>query len=73
MAENRVPLEIALENLSLCTLAVQNAHYNIEPPTDPEQKADLLFAVEDLTSEVLDLLKTTRIYVWGDEEPEDED
>jgi hypothetical protein len=73
MAEYRVPLEIALENLSLCTLAVQNAHYNIEPPTDPEQKADLLLAVEDLTSEVLDLLKTTKIYVWGEDEPEDGD
>ena len=71
MAENKVPLEIVLENLSLCSQAVQNAHYHIEPPTDPEQKADLLLAVEDLTKDVLDLLQTTKLYVWG--EPEEDD
>jgi hypothetical protein len=61
----REPIEAALERLSLCTLTVQQAHYELEAPTNPEEKADLLLAVEGLTYEVLDLLKTTKSYVWG--------
>ncbi len=66
----REPIEAALERLTLCTLTVQQAHYELEAPSDPEQKADLLLAVEGLTYEVLDLLKTTKAYVWGLEEQE---
>jgi hypothetical protein len=73
MIDNRVPLEIVLENLSLCSQAVQNAHYNIDPPTDPDDKADLLLAVEELTKEVIDLLQTTKLYVWGEEDSDEED
>lgn len=73
MVEKRVPLEIVLENLSLCSQAVQNAHFHIEPPTDPEQKADLLLAVEDLTKEVIDLLQTTKLYVWGEMDEDEQD
>lgn len=36
---------------------------------DPEHKADLLLATENLTYEVLDLLRTVKTYAWG---PEDE-
>ncbi len=66
----REPIEAALERLTLCTLTVQQAHYELEPPNDPEHKADLLLAVEGLTYEVLDLLKTTKSYVWGPEDQE---
>lgn len=73
---SREPLEAALERLTLCTLTVQQAHYELEPPQDPEHKADLLLAVEGLTYEVLDLLKTTKAYVWGlehEDQPEPTD
>jgi hypothetical protein len=47
----------------------------VDAPTDPEHKADLLLATENLTYEVLDLLRTVKTYAWGPEiEPEqDED
>lgn len=41
---------------------------------DPEHKADLLLATENLTYEVLDLLRTVKTYAWGPEsDSEDED
>lgn len=45
----------------------------VQAPTDPEQKADLLLATENLTYEVLDLLKTVKHYAWGPEPEEDEE
>ena len=64
------PLDVALRRLELCAYAVQEIHTEVEPPTDPEHKADLLLATEHLTYEVLDLLRTVKGYAWG---PEDED
>lgn len=80
-SDTELPFQRIIERLELCTYAVQEAHYEIEPPTDPEQKADLLLAVEHLTTEVMELLKTTKYYVWGEplfsnqdqEEEEEED
>jgi hypothetical protein len=68
--DTRDPLRRALERIELCTYAVQEAHLEVEAPTDPELKADLLLAVERLTGEVVDLLNTARYFAWG---PEDED
>lgn len=63
-----------LERIALCSLVIEEVHLHLEQPTDPEDKADILLAVEDLTAETLDLLKTTRLYVWGPEEnPYEED
>lgn len=45
----------------------------VDAPTDPEHKADLLLATENLTYEVLDLLRTVKLYAWGEETEEDED
>jgi hypothetical protein len=74
----RDPLQRALERIELCTYAIQEAHYEVEPPQDPEHKADLLIAVENLAFEAIDLLQTTKLFVWGAsedeeaEEPEDD-
>lgn len=73
-ADTRDPLQRALERIELCTYAIQEAHFEVEPPNDPEHKADLLIAVEALALEAMDLLHTTRVYVWGnDDDVEDED
>ena len=70
--DTRDPLRRALERIELCTYAIKEAHYEIEQPTDPEQKADLLLAVEALTLEAVDLLQTTKLFVWGYEQDEEE-
>lgn len=70
--DTRDPLRRALERIELCTFAIQEAHYEVEQPQDPERKADLLIAVENLAFEAMDLLQTTKLFVWGPE-PEDED
>jgi hypothetical protein len=66
------PLARLLERLQLCTEVIQEVHYLVENPEDPDEKADLLLAVEALTFETLDLLQTTKYYVWG-ENPDNED
>jgi hypothetical protein len=71
MAHNVDPLEtsleVALRRLKLCAYAVQEIHTEVLPPTDPEHKADLLLATEALTYEVFELLRTVKIYAWGEE------
>lgn len=67
------PLDVALRRLELCAYAVQEIHTEVEQPTDPEHKADLLLATENLTYEVLDLLKTVKHYAWGPDPEDDED
>jgi len=71
-ADTRDPMQRALERIELCTYAVQETHLEVEAPTDPELKADLLLAVERLTGEVVDLLHTARYFAWGPE-ADDED
>ena len=67
------PLDVALRRLELCAYAVQEIHTEVEAPLDPEHKADLLLATENLTYEVLDLLKTVKHYAWGPEPEDDEE
>jgi hypothetical protein len=69
----RDPLRRALDRIELCTFAIQEAHYEVEPPQDPEHKADLLLAVEALALEAIDLLHTTKLFVWGPESESEED
>lgn len=71
MEDDRDPLERALERLQLCQEVVQEVHLELEPPTSPDAKADILLAVEALTRDVLELMKTTQVYVWG--EPEEKE
>jgi hypothetical protein len=61
------PIDVALRRLELCAYAIQEIHTEVEAPTDPDHKADLLLATENLTYEVLDLLKTVKYYAWGPE------
>ncbi len=68
-------LGVALRRLELCTYAVQEIHTELENPQDPEHKADILLATENLAYEVIDLLNTAKLYAWGpdyDRDPEDE-
>jgi hypothetical protein len=67
-----MPLDVALRRLELCTYAVQELHLELEDPQDSEQKADLLLATENLAYEVLDLLRTAKLYAWGPEAQEEE-
>jgi len=67
------PLETTLRRLQLCSYAIQEIHTELEKPSDPEQKADLLIAVENVAFEALDLLQTTKVYAWGKEEDQDPD
>jgi len=67
------PIDVALRRLELCAYAVQEVHTEVQQPTDPEHKADLLLATEALTYEVLDLLKTVKYYAWGPEVEREEE
>lgn len=77
MAGQKDPLvtsiDVALRRLQLCAYAVQEVHMEVEEPLDPDHKADLLLATENLTYEVLDLLKTVKYYAWGPEQLTDEE
>lgn len=71
MPAERLPqtsLDTALRRLELCSYAVQELHMQLEQPDNPERKADLILATEQLVGETLDLYKTVRFYVWGHEE-----
>jgi len=65
------PVDVALRRLELCAYAIQEIHTEVEAPTDPDHKADLLLATENLTYEVLDLLRTVKLYAWGPESEEE--
>lgn len=64
------PIETALRRLQLCSYAIQEIHVELENPLDPEAKADLLLATENVAFEALDLLQTVKLYAWGPEEEE---
>jgi hypothetical protein len=70
--DTRDSLQRALNRIELCTYTIQEAHYEVDLPTDPEHKADLLLAVEALAMEALDLLSTARYMAWGPEEGSEE-
>lgn len=61
-------LDAILDRLNVLTLNVCDAHMRLEKPETPEDKANLLITVEKLTGEVLELLTTTKRYVWGESE-----
>jgi len=64
-------LEIILNRINLCSDVVQDIHTNLEEPQTPDEKADLLIAVENLTKDVYKLLHTTKSLVWGEEPTEE--
>jgi hypothetical protein len=76
MASSNLPntsLDVALRRLELCTYAVQEIHIELNQPQDPDSKADLILATEKLVAETVDLYQTVRVYVWGEDEPEEDE
>ena len=74
MTYERLPqasIKTALRRLDLCTYAIQEIHTELEEPTDPEHKADLILATERLVAETIDLYATVRRYVWGEHDEKD--
>jgi hypothetical protein len=63
-------LPTTLRRLELCTYAIQEIHTQLDQPTNPDSKADLILATERLVAETIDLYQTVRRYVWGEEEEE---
>lgn len=61
-------LDITLRRLELCAYAVQEIHMQLQPPLQPEEKADLILSMEKLMAESIDLYQTIRYYVWGEED-----
>ena len=64
-------LEALIERVNLCSEVVQNVHKQLEEPETPDEKADLLIAVEYLAKDVFALLLTTKDLVWGEEPTEE--
>jgi len=70
MPAERMPMDIlptTLRRLELCTYAVQEIHSQLDQPTSPDSKADLILATEKLVAETVELYQTVRYYVWGPE------
>jgi hypothetical protein len=64
-------LEITIERINLCSDVVQTIRKELEEPTTPDEKADLLIAVEQLHLDVFRLANITRNLVWGEEPTEE--
>lgn len=73
MAIQNHPLSTALRRLELTSYAIQEVHTELINPEDPEHKADLLLATEQLVLEALDLYQTVKTYAWGAPETENDD
>jgi sulfite reductase beta subunit-like hemoprotein len=57
--------EANLQRIQTCAEVVENVTESIEPLTDPEDKADLILAVEDLLIEATKLYKKAYEMVWN--------
>ncbi len=64
-------LEITIERLNLCSDVVQTIRKELEEPKTPDEKADLLIAVEQLQLDVFRLVTITKDLVWGEEPTEE--
>jgi len=69
--ERKQHLEAVLDQITLCSEFVEEIHNHLEQPQTPDEKADLLIAVEHLTKDVYKLLHTTKSLVWGEEPTEE--
>jgi hypothetical protein len=56
--------ERSVERLELCALAVQEVLRELTLELDPQRRADLLIAAEDLADRVVLLLDITRDMAW---------
>jgi hypothetical protein len=64
-------LEIIIERINLCSDVVQTIRKELEEPKTPDEKADLLIAVEQLQLDVFRLVTITKDLVWGEEPTEE--
>ncbi len=64
-------LEAIINRINLCIDVIQDIHTNLEQPETPDEKADLLIAVENLARDIYLLRKTTQSLVWGEEPTEE--
>lgn len=56
--------ERTLERIDLCALTVRQTLSELGLETDPERRADLLLATEELAAEVAELLTVARDRAW---------
>ncbi len=54
-----------IERLVLCALAADEVRATLAVETDPERRADLLLATEDLGETVMQLVVEVRDLVWN--------
>lgn len=62
--EHQKKVEENLELIQLCSLAVDKITNDLADPIFPDDKADLLLAIEELTEQTIDLLHVIRQMVW---------
>ena len=62
---DRVEMQLTLDKLAFLCFAVDDLKDNYELPTDPEDRADLLLATEDLVQSVYKLAKEINDVVWN--------
>ncbi len=62
---DRTELELTLSKLAFLSFAVDDLRDNYELPTDPEDRADLLLATEDLVQSVYKLAQEINDVVWN--------
>jgi hypothetical protein len=62
---DRTELELTLNKLAFLSFAVDEVRDTYELPTDPEDRADLLLASEDLVQSVFKLAQEINDVVWN--------
>lgn len=62
---DRVEMQLTLDKLAFLSFAVDDLKDNYELPTDPEDRADLLLATEDLVQSVFKLAQEINDVVWN--------
>jgi hypothetical protein len=64
MSEEFDPKEI-LNKIDLCSIVIDEIRVQYEVTPDPDQRADLLLAVEELAGSVAELVFEVRDAVWN--------
>jgi hypothetical protein len=62
---DRMELQITLDKFAFLCFAVDDLRDRYELPTDPEDRADLLLASEDLVQSVFKLAQEINDVVWN--------
>jgi hypothetical protein len=65
----REAIQIAVRRLGACAFTLKTVRDELIEPNDPELRADVLLAAEDLMSEVISLVIDLRVMTWPDNAP----